>query len=972
FGGFDRLMPYRVREILLVASPYDAFIIAEDDKLTEIIFSEYLDLNIRYAPRVTRVSTAEEALERIRAKASEHEPFDMIITMLRVGDMNLGAFTRTAKRVSPGIPVFMLAHNLLDIQRMSPKDREAIDRAFLWTGNARILLGLIKQIEDRRNIDHDIQAAGVQTILLVEDSVRFYSYYLPLLYTEVLEQTQKLMSEGVNLSHKMLRIRARAKILLATSYEEAWDIYEKHRSHILGIITDVQFPKDGVLDPDAGIKLIERIKQDAADIPTLLQSSDQWHADRAAVLGAAFLYKGSSTLLEGLRAFILENMGFGDFVFRDLEEREIGRAPDLHALVELLRTIPDESIAYHAKHNHFSKWLMARTEFELAHRIRPKRSSEFKEVRELRRYLIKTVEGFFRKTQSGVIADFSSRFFTKESHFVRIGGGSLGGKGRGLAFLDSFLSRKSHELKKLDVRVRIPNTTVIATDEFGAFIERNNLAGFLRNRPDDEAIRHHFLEAKLPPNVLKDLNSFVRKVSFPLAVRSSSLLEDSQIAPFAGVYQTYMLPNNHPDPALRLKQLERVVKLIYASTHSRQALSYVSATPHLQEEEKMAVILQRLVGRAYGDRFYPDFSGIAQSYNYYPVGPMKPADGIAYVTLGLGNTVVEGGRALNFSPGHPRSLYQFSSVKDSLANSQREFSVLDLSRADFMPDGDPNANLLTVGLDAAEADGTLAAIGATYSRDNDRIYDGIGRPGARLVTFAEVLKGDAFPLADVLKRLLEIGAEAVGCPIEMEFAVTREPREFNILQIRPMISWNLSREVRLGKKERSRAFCYSPNALGHGAIGSLSDLIYVKPGSIQPGRTRAIADEIGRLNAALGGEGRNYVLMGPGRWGSADPNLGIPVQWGQISASRLIVETAPRDFCVEPSYGTHFLHNVIAAGIGYLTVGSDKKGGIVDWKWLGAQKAVAESENIRHLRFKKPLDIRVDGRRREGAILRPE
>jgi hypothetical protein len=972
FGGFDRLMPYRVREVLLVASAYDAFLLAEDDKLTELVFTEYLGLNLRYAPRVTRVSTAEEALEMIRQEPFESESYDLIITMTHVGNMDFAAFTESAKRINPEIPVFLLAHNLMDVQRLTLRDRASLDRIFLWTGHARILLSIIKQIEDNRNIDHDIEQADVQTILLVEDSVRFYSHFLPLVYTELLEQTRRLMSDSLNLTHKMLRMRARPKILLATTFDEAWELYQRYRKNLLGIITDIQFPRAQKIDPEAGLRLIEKIKTETPDIPMLLQSSDKRWRENAEKLGASFLHKAAPTLLEDLRAFILEHMGFADFQFHLPDGKIVGTAQDLRGLLEQLRTVPDESILYHAKGNHFSKWLMARTEFELAHRIRVKRIAHFNGTAELRSFLINTIDAFVKTSQAGVVAEFSERHFTEGSQFVKISSGSLGGKGRGLAFLNSLLSQQPLLLDQPDVRVGLPNTAVIATQAFDDFLEHNDLRPFLQERPEDDAIRQRFLESDLPQDVVTDLQAFLEKVRRPLAVRSSSLLEDSQAAPFAGVYDTFMLPNSHSDANYRLNQLLRAIKLIYASTFFGEARAYLRNTPHLLEDEKMAIVVQHLVGRGHGERFYPDLSGVAQSYNYYPVGPMTHEEGIVSLTLGLGQAVVEGYRTLDVCPAHPQAVYQLASVKMALTHTQTEFLGLDMMQKDFLPSRDTRENIAPFPLDAANEDGILGPLGSTYVAANDRIYEGTGRAGVRLVSMHGALSGDALPLPTILKAVLKAGEEAVGCPVEIEFAATLEPPEFHILQIRPMFSWSIGHAVRLEDAEREAAWLYSPLALGHGQLGGICDIIYVKPHNLDPAVTHAIAKEIGTLNKKLVEEKRRYVLIGPGRWGSADPSLGIPVAWSQISASRLIVETSPEEQAIEPSHGTHFLHNVVSAGIGYLTIGSNGDGGRIDWEWLNTQASVEETDHLRHVRVRKPLDVRIDGKAGEGAVLKPE
>lgn len=967
FGGFDKLMPYRVRDVLLVSSPYDSSSIAEDDSLTELVFSEYLDLRLHYAPRVTRVTTAREALLRIGEGR-----FDMILTMMRVGNMDTVEFAQEAKRISPHIAVILLAYNLLDVERLREQGFKGIDRVFLWLGDVQILLAIIKLHEDRMNLDHDLQVAGVQTILLIEDSVRFYSAYLPLIYSELMKQTRLLIAEGVNLSHKMLRMRARPKILMASTYEEAMALYRQYRANLLGLITDVQFPREGKLDPEAGIRFASMVKDDDRDTPVLLQSIDDEIAEQASRIGASFLNKRSGSLLQELRQFLLENFGFGEFIFRSPSGAELGRVSDLHAMVNLLPTIPAESLAFHANRNHFSKWLMARTEFELAHLIRPVALADFKTVDGLRSYLIGAFEQSLHKAQVGVTVNFSPRYYTPDVNFVKIGGGSQGGKARGLSFFNTLMGNSSFVQRMQGARIAIPNAAVVATDCFDAFMEQNRLYTFIDTGVDDDALRKAFADVTLPLRLRRDLEAFVEKVQYPLAVRSSSLMEDSQSQPFAGIYETYLLPNSHSSAQVRLEQLCRAIKLVYASTFSREARAYLGTTPHLQDEEKMAVIVQRLVGCRYGDRFYPNFSGVAQSYNFYPLPPISPEDGTADVALGLGKTVVDGYRVLRFSPAHPHRLHHFATLDDYLNSSQKEFLALDMRNSGRPVEFDSSANLLRLGLDVAEQDGTLTDLGSTYSRDNEAVYDGISRPGVRLVTFAHILKHRVFPLAEILEFVLEVGKEAMGCHVEFEFAVNMAERVFYILQMRPMTALDDAVKVEIRETDRQAAMLHSRRAFGHGPIKDITDVVYVRPEAFDPAESRLIAREIGQINEKFRNEGKGYILVGPGRWGTADPWLGIPVTWGQISAARLIVETTLPGFIVEPSFGTHFLHNVTALGIGYFTINHLAGDGCIDWNWLGRQDAVAASDRLRHVRVPVPLAVRIDGRSGEGVVLKPE
>ncbi len=973
FGGFDKLMPFRIREVLLVAAPYDSFLLADDDALTELVFSEYLDLNLRYAPRVTRVSTAAEALKRI-----EGESFDLIITMASVGNLDVSGFAQGVKRVRPELPVILLCFNMMDVAQLSDLDRSAVDRVFVWLGDPRIFMSIIKLVEDSRNIDRDISVTSVQAIIVIEDSVRFYSSYLPVLYAELMKQTQLLMAEGINLSHKMLRMRARPKILLAHDYESAWALYEKYHSNLLGIITDIQFRRGGVEDPRAGLVFAEKVKADIPDMPVLVQSSDSKKAPDAAAVGASFLQKTSPTLLKQLQDFILTYFGFGDFVFRDSSGREYGRASDLHGMIGALKAAPDSAIEFHSNRNHFSKWLMARTEFEIAYRIRPRKAAEFADIGGLRKYLIETMHRFLQKTQLGTIIQFDGRYFDEESPFVKIGRGSIGGKARGLAFVNFLLSKTDLAQRFEGVSITVPPTSVISTDVFDFFMEHNGLNAFVRAEHTNAELAEAFLKADLPAYVISDLRTMVGRIHGPLAVRSSSMLEDSRAQPFAGIYKTYMLPNNASDMEERVRELARAVKLVYASTYSAEARAYLRFSAHLPDEEKMAVIVQHLVGRLRGDgrRYYPSFSGVAQSYNYYPVPPITAEDGVAYVALGLGKTIMDGYRSLRFSPNHPHHLHQFSTVNDYLENSQREFLALDTQRSAGDLGYDHEPNMVWLGLDAAEEDQTLGPVGSTYSAENEGVYDGTSRPGVRLVTFAPILKDDVFPLPEVLNLITRMGREAMGSHVEIEFAVNIDRgedglQEFAILQMRPMISRWSTQKVRLDGSPGQSVLCESPRTLGNGYVANVTDVVYVKPERFDPARTVEIAGEIGRINESLKREGRQCLLIGPGRWGSADPWLGIPVRWNQISESRVIVETTLQDFVIDPSFGTHFFHNVTSLGLGYFTVHGQHGGGTLRWDWLDDQPAFAETELLRHVRLVKPLDIRIDGSTGCGVILIP-
>ena len=721
---------------------------------------------------------------------------------------------------------------------------------------------------------------GVQVILVIEDNVRYYSSFLPAIYAELLHHSRRLVSEAVNVSDKIMRMRARPKILLCSTYEEAWDVFTRFQEDVLGVISDIEFPAEGELSATAGLSFARRVRVDWPDVPVLLQSSNPAHAAAAEAVGAAFLLKGSATLLTELRRFMIDYFGFGDFVFRRPSGALVGMAHDLTSLEEWIRVAPADSIAYHAARNHFSSWLKARTEFALADELRPRRASEFPDPESVRAYLIETIARYRRARSLVAVADFDRTAFDPRHDFHRIGGGSLGGKARGLAFMRMLLGQKPIA-EGTGAVVTVPAAVVLATDVFDRFLEDNDLRDFALHSSDDAELERRFLAARLPADVRDDLAALLARIDYPLAVRSSSLLEDSQHQPFAGIYETFMLANRAGNVGARLDQLIAAIVRVYASMFSRRARDYIAATPYRLEEEKMAVIVQRIVGAAHGTRFYPDLAGVARSHNFYPTPPLVAADGIAAVALGLGKTVVGGGNCLRFCPRYPRHLVQFSSVRDVLANSQRAFWALDLGDEAGMHEA-------RYELDAAQADGTLAAVASTYSRENDAIYDGISRDGVRVVSFAEILKHDSFPLAALLERLLAIGHWGMGGPVEIEFAADLARRELAFLQLRPLALSHEMLELVIGDVAPERLICRSSHVLGNGRIDDLRDVVVVDRHRFERASSRQVAAELAQCNAELAG--RPYVLIGVGRWGSADPWLGIPVTWEQISGARVIVE----------------------------------------------------------------------------------
>ena len=972
FQGFQDLMRHRVQDVLLVASLYDSFILSEDGKLHELFMDEFLELNLHHTPGLTSVTSGEEALHLARGQSR----YNLLISSMHVGDMSVLDLTRKLRESGVDIPSILLAYDNRDLTDFINKnDVSEIEKIFLWQGDVRIFLAIVKYIEDKMNVVHDTGVVGVPVVIVIEDNIRFYSSFLPMIYTELMKHSHGLLPEGINLSHKLMRIRARPKILLCSTYEEAWKYFSFFPEDILGVISDIEFPRDGKMNKEAGVEFSIAVRDIRPDVPIMLQSSHPKNEALARSVGASFLLKGSPLLLNQLRHFMVEHFSFGDFVFRLPDGKGVARASDLKSLEQKLHTVPAEALAYHGQRNHFSNWLKLRTEFALAHRLRPRKVSDYPSLEDLRKDLILSIHEYRRERNRGLVADFDRATFDASSSFTRIGGGSLGGKARGLAFINVLLSEFGVDRRFPGVNIFVPPSVVIGTEVFDRFLDENDLRDFAINATDDQEVIRRFRKATFPKEIRKDLASFLDLIRYPLAVRSSSLLEDSQYQPFAGIYETYMLPNNHMDPLVRLDQLVDNIKRVYASTFSEHAKAYLQATPYRLEEEKMAVIIQKVVGMVHGERFYPDFAGVARSYNFYPTAPMTSEDGIAVVALGLGKTVCEGGTCIRFCPKYPRHLVQFSSVKDVLENSQRSFFAVQLDSGDSNPDEAGEIELRQWGLEAAEEDGTLGALAATYSPENDAVYDGISRPGVRLVSFAPVLKHGLFPLAEILRILLSIGEQGTQAPVELEFAVnlngTGGRKEFGFLQVRPMALSRELEELELGGAEPCRLLCQSSTVLGHGKISDLRDVVFVDYQRFERSRSREVAGTVARLNAELSSQGVPYLLIGVGRWGSNDPFLGIPVTWDQIAGVRVIVEAGFRDFRVTPSQGTHFFQNLTSCRVGYFTVNPEAGEGFVDWNWLTGQKPVLEAGCVRHLRFDEPLIVMMDGKENKGIIYKP-
>ena len=971
---FQKLMRYKIREILLVSSIYDNYLFEEDGRLYELIREEYQSLNLSFAPELIHVTTGEEALEML----SSGNTFDLIITTLHIEDMHVVKFAKMVRQSGINLPIVLLAYDNRERKELTTNyDTSIFERIFIWNGDYRLLIGIVKFIEDRVNVDNDTKNIGVQSIIVVEDNIKFYSSYLPIIYTEVFKQSQRLIQEGVNLTHKFLRMRARPKILLCTTYEEAWSYYEKYQEYVLGLILDINFRHHGVKDPEAGIRFARTVKSQHDDIPILLQSSDASFREKAYQIGASFMHKYSPRLLQELREFMLQNFGFGDFVFMNNEAHEVFRASNLSQLEEALKLIPDESLVYHASRNHFSKWLKARTEFYLAHKLRPHKVSDFESVQGLRDRLLISLQEYRKLQQSGIIFDFRKDLFDTKNSFARIGGGSLGGKARGLGFINTLLTNYNLKHKFDDVEISVPSAIVIGTDVFDRFISDNRLDSIVNTEIDDLTLTQKFVDSVIfPEEITAKLREFLEITHCPLAVRSSSLLEDSQFLPFAGVYETYMIPNSNPDIEIRLDELLQSIKSVYASTFHIKARDYIKSSSYRLEEEKMAVVVQRLVGAKRQERFYPDFAGVAKSYNFYPIAPQKSNDGIAQVALGLGKTVVDGGNSIRFCPKYPKHMLQFFSTKETLKTAQQKFYALDLNgKLEHHPESIEDQLVRSYDLSDSEKDGTLYSVGSTYSSENEAIYDGLSRNGVRVVTFAPILKHKLFPLPEILDLLLDFGSWGMGTPVEIEFAVNLEVpqgerKEFAMLQMRPMVLSRESEELIIGEINKDETICYSTQVLGNGAVNGVQDIVVVDYEKFDRAKSKEVVQEVSKLNAKLLAERKPYILFGVGRWGSLDPWLGIPVTWDQISGAAVIVESGFKDFSVTPSQGSHFFQNLTSFRVGYFTVNADNNS-FIDWQWLCKQTAVEEMVYTKHLRFEQPITIRMNGHENRGVIYKP-
>lgn len=971
FKIFHELMPEKVRHILLISTSYEAWIMEEDCRLSEQIVNEYRGLNLSHPPRLTWVSSVSDALHQI-----EQQHFDLVITISRTVDSQAYQTGDEIKQKRPKMPVVLLTH-----QEAPPETcarfysrSSSIDQIFFWSGDAGILLAIIKCVEDHMNVKNDTHCAGIRVIIFVEDSPFYRSSILPILYKELVIETQAVIEDGLNEEHRILSMRARPKILLASSYEQAMDLYEEFKPYVLGIISDVRFPANGTIDPDAGIKLLKHIKKDRFDIPLLLASSEPHNARPAAEIPAVFIDKNSRVLNEKIASFLMDYLGFGPFIFKLPDGREISRATDLYSLEQQLRTIPDESFILHCRQNDFSRWLFSLAEVGLAYRLRPLRGIDFESIDSHRYHLIKMIEQQRKDRLKGVIVDFDKNRFDPETGFLKIGKGSLGGKARGQAFISSLLHKSSERFKCFNtVDVFVPQTLVITTEGFDAFVRMNRLEDMIQEELTDDIIAERFMAADFPETIKSQLASYLDTVHYPLAVRSSSLLEDARFKPYAGLYKTFFVANDHDDMDCRLDQLINAVKMVYASTYYAAPKAFSIRVGNRMESEKMAVIIQQVVGRRYGNFFYPAISGVAQSKNYYPFSKMKPEDGIVTIAMGLGKAVMEGEKSLRFSPRYPEILPQRSTLKDILENAQQYFYTLKMGEPTCHIGMNESVTLEKRFVHEAADDHPVRLLSSTYFPEDNRIRDTYSASGYPVITFASILKYKSFPLSEILTDLLEMGSKELGCPVEIEFALDFYPEKdvpakFAVLQIRPMSAREEMLDVDITVHDRDQAFCLSHMALGNTINSEMKDIIYVKPESFDPSKTTAIASQISEINASLMKEDKKYILIGPGRWGSADHWLGIPVTWADICGVGAIVETAHPSIHAEPSHGSHFFHNIAALGINYLNV-NDLRIDRMDFNRLESFQTIQETTDVVHAATPHPLTLKVDGNRGIGIIL---
>ena len=967
---FVNLMMRRIYNVLIVANPYDAFMLEDDGRVEEKIYNEYVELGLRYPPTFTQVSTSEEAYQVLRTMN-----IDLVICMPGNADNDAFSVARDIKAGFPKIHCVVLtpfSHGIT--KRMENEDLSIFDYVFCWLGNTNLILSIIKLIEDKMNLDHDIQEGNVQMLLLVEDSIRFYSSILPNLYNYILAQSKRFSTEALNRHAATLRMRGRPKVVLARNYEEAMALYSKYSDNVLGVISDVRFPIDGVKDSEAGLKLLRNIHKDNPYLPLIVESTESANREKAEAEGFRFVDKNSKKMSIDLRAIMEEHMGFGDFIFRDPKTKaEIMRIHSLKELQDNIFKIPDDSMLYHISRNHMSRWLSARAIFPVSEYLKKITWDRLKDITAHREIIFDAIVQYRHMKNLGVVAVFDRMKFDAYSHFARIGEGSLGGKGRGLAFLDNIIKTHPDFNTFAGATVQIPKTVVLCTDVFDQFMEQNNLYQIALSDASDDEILRHFLHAQLPDSLIADFFTFFEAVKCPIAIRSSSLLEDAHYQPFAGIYSTYMIPYLEDKYAM-LEMLACAIKGVYASVYYKDSKAYMAATSNVIDQEKMAVILQEVVGKQYDGRYYPNISGVLRSLNYYPIGDERAEDGIASLALGLGKYIVDGGQTLRVSPYHPNQILQTSELDTALRETQTRFYALDTRHVGNDFKVDDGFNILNLKVKEAERDNSLNYIASTYDPYDQVIRDGIYDGGRKVITFASVLQHGVFPLPQLLQLSMKYGAESMRRPVEIEFACNINQDRTGalyLLQIRPIVDSKQMLDEDVAAVPDADCILRSHNSLGHGVTEDVTDIVYVKTDDrFTASDNPTIAREIEKINKTYLDSGTNYVLVGPGRWGSSDSWLGIPVKWPHISAARVIVEVTLKNYRVDPSQGTHFFQNLTSFGVGYFTVDENRGDGFFGKSELDAMPSVMETEHVRVVRFARPLKIMMDGKRQEGAVLR--
>lgn len=964
-GILRKLMQFRVKRILLVSTVYDAFVFERDALLGEQVIGEYMELNLSSPPEIEAVPTGEEALKQIKTNK-----YDLIISTLHTGKISPFDILKEIRETQEDLPVVLLLTSLADMNLVEEQQHPTFrfDEIFVWKGDANLFLAVIKSIEDKKNVAYDTRVGLVRVILLVEDSPHFYSMFLPLLYEEVVKQTQHLIVEELNEREQRHRMRARPKVLLAKNYEEAIEIYETYKNNLVAIFSDMSFPRNGKEDEEAGLYLLNTLHKKGSELATLILSSDIENEEKAHKANSAFLHKHSKHLLHKLRNFITENLGFGDFIFRDRDGNILDSAGYLAEFEEKLQYIPEESVVYHAEKNHFSAWLMARGEVALARNIRRMKTKDFESPDAMRQYLVKKVLEVQKKRNRGEIIRFHQYSLPEENEIILLAEGSLGGKGRGLAFLNTLLTRMDPSAFFEGVHIGLPNTAAIGISEYEEFISRNHIDNQIFEGMNDEEIDKIFLQGELTQSLQKKLTRLLERINYPLAVRSSSLLEDSYSQPFAGVYRTYMLANNDPDLQVRVRQLLDAIKLIYASSYSVGTQQYIEHIGHQLDEEKMAVIIQEIVGTQNENYYYPHISGIAQSYNFYPIDNQLHSDGMASLAVGLGKMVIEGGNVFRFCPKHPK--VSLLSMEEMLSVAQREFYALDLNSNQMGLCGQEAATLVKLPLVKAEEHGRLTHLASVFDYQNNRLWPGLNRKGPRIITFDNILKYNYYPLSNVINKLMEIGEAALGMPVEIEFAIDLNTRHennptptFYLLQIRPLAVSSSNTTVNIGSHKKDKVILYTEKGMGNGEIKDLYDIIWCVPETFNSLETLDIQMELDVINKKMKEDGIHYILIGPGRWGSNDRFLGVPIQFGQISQSKIIVESGIKGFDIPPSQGTHFFHNVVAMNIGYFSVPyQSEEDDFINWELLRSLKTRGKWKYFKHIHTSKPITVKMDGK----------